>query len=70
MKAEYDFSNGTKNPYVKALKKQITIRIGGDTVEYFKELSGETGIPYQTLMDMFLTDCANKKMKPEIKWNK
>ena len=68
MKKEYDFSNSIKNPYTKKLKKQISIRIENDTVEYFKQLASETGIPYQNLMNMFLRECAEKNMKPNISW--
>lgn len=68
MKKEYDFSNSIKNPYTKKLKKQISIRIENDTVEYFKQLASETGIPYQNLMNMFLRECAEKNMKPSIRW--
>jgi predicted DNA binding CopG/RHH family protein len=59
MRKEYDFSQmtGKKNPYARRLKKQVTIRLGGETIEYFKEMSDATGIPYQA--DQFpLTDCA------------
>jgi len=68
MKKEYDFSQSIKNPYIKKLKKQISIRIENDTVEYFKELALKTGIPYQNLMNMFLRECAEKNMKPNILW--
>ncbi len=68
MKKEYDFSQSVKNPYVKKLKKQISIRIENDTVEYFKKLALKTGIPYQNLMNMFLRECAEKNMKPDIQW--
>ncbi|MBK8944076.1 MAG: BrnA antitoxin family protein [Ignavibacteriae bacterium] len=68
MKKEYDFSNSIKNPYSKKLKKQISIRIEDDTVEYFKKLSTEIGIPYQNLMNMYLRECADKNMKPNINW--
>lgn len=68
MKKEYDFSSSVKNPYVKKLKKQISIRIENDTVEYFKELSAEIGIPYQNLMNLFLRNCAENNMKPNILW--
>ena len=68
MKKEYDFSNSIKNPYIKKLKKQISIRVEKDTIEYFKQLSIELGIPYQNLMNMFLSDCANKNMRPKIRW--
>lgn len=68
MKKEYDFSNSIKNPYTKKLKKQISIRLEKDTIEYFKVLSAEIGIPYQNLMNMFLRECAQKNMKPNIHW--
>lgn len=68
MKKEYDFSNSIKNPYRKKLKKQISIRVEKETIEYFKQLSIELGIPYQNLMNMFLSDCANKNMRPNIQW--
>lgn len=68
MKKEYDFSNSIKNPYIKKLKKQISIRVEKDTIEYFKQLSIELGIPYQNLMNMFLSDCANKNLRPNILW--
>jgi len=68
MKKEYDFSKSVNNPYTKKLKKQISIRIENDTVEYFKELASKTGIPYQNLMNMFLHECAEKNMKPNIQW--
>ena len=59
---------GRKNPYVKQLKKQITIRLGVDVIEYFKGLSKETGIPYQNLINLYLRDCANSNRRPELKW--
>ena len=69
MKAEYDFSGSIKNPYVKKLKKQITIRLENDTINYFKNLATETDIPYQKLINLFLNDCAINKKKPNITWN-
>ena len=68
MKKEYDFSNSIKNPYIKKLKKQISLRVEKDTIEYFKQLSIELGIPYQNLMNMFLSDCASKNLRPKIQW--
>ena len=70
MKNEYDFSNSIKNPYAKKLKKQITIRLEKETIEYFKKLASETDIPYQKLINLFLRDCAEHKMKPTISWVK
>ncbi len=68
MKKEYDFSKSTINPYVKKLKKQISIRLENDTVEYFKKLASETDISYQNLMNMYLRECAKKNRKPQIHW--
>ncbi len=70
MKKEYDFSKlkGRKNPYAKRLKKQITIRVGVDVLEYFKELAEETGIPYQNLINLYLRDCVISKKRPSLKW--
>jgi len=68
MRSEYDFSRSVKNPYARKLKKQITIRLESETIEYFKQLAAETDIPYQKLINMFLRDCAKKKVKPSINW--
>ena len=69
MRKEYDFSNSVKNPYAKKLKKQISIKIEVDTIDYFKQLSAKVGIPYQNLINSYLTDCANKKIEPKLSWN-
>jgi len=70
MRKEYDFSKlkGQKNPYAKELKKQITIRVGVDILEYFKQLAAETGIPYQHLINLYLRDCVISGRKPSLKW--
>ena len=68
MRKEYDFSDSTKNPYLRKLKKQISIRLDVDAIEYFKELSIETGIPYQNLINLYLSDCASRRLQPEIIW--
>ncbi len=68
MKKEYNFSKSIKNPYAKKVKKQISIRIEKDTVEYFKKLAAEIDIPYQNLMNMYLMECAEKKIRPNIQW--
>lgn len=70
MKKEYDFSNAKSNPYASQLKKTITIRIDEECISYFKALAEETGLPYQSLINLFLKDCAVNKRKPDIKWNK
>jgi len=70
MKAHYDFSKmkGRKNPYVKFLKQPITMRLDRDSVEYFKSLAEETSIPYQTLINLYLRDCAINHRKLKMKW--
>ncbi len=68
MRKEYDFSKSKKNPYSKKLKKQITIRIDEGTIDYFKNLSEDTGIPYQNLINLYLTDCAVHNKKLEMNW--
>lgn len=68
MRKEYDFSRSKKNPYAKMLKKQITIRIEEETIDYFKDLAAESGISYQNLINLFLRDCADSKKKPILKW--
>ena len=69
MRDEYDFSNAVKNPYINRLKRPITININNSTIDYFKDLSKETGIPYQVLINMYLTDCVVNKKRPDISWN-
>ena len=68
MKKEYDFSEARKNPYADRVKQQITINLNQSTIQYFKDLAEETGLPYQTLINLYLTECADKKRKPEISW--
>jgi uncharacterized protein (DUF4415 family) len=70
MKKEYDFSKlkGRKNPYAKRLKKQVTIRMGVDIIDYFKAMSEETGIPYQKLINLYLRDCVEHHRKLNMKW--
>lgn len=69
MREEYDFSNAQRNPYAKRIKKQITINIDSTTIDYFKEQSEEFGIPYQTLINLYLSDCAAKKKRLQLSWN-
>ncbi|GJD20374.1 hypothetical protein RIVM261_053300 [Rivularia sp. IAM M-261] len=68
MKEEYDFSESIKNPYAKKLKKPVTIRLEDDVVNYFKSLTEETGIPYQSLINLYLQDCVRTKRKPLLEW--
>jgi uncharacterized protein (DUF4415 family) len=69
LKKHYDFSNAKRNPYARRLKRQVTIRIDQDTLGYFGALAEDMGIPYQTLINLYLRDCAARKKKPSIKWN-
>ncbi len=71
MREEYDIKNlnPRKNPYSDKLKSQITIDVDNNTIDFFKNLSSDTGIPYQTLINLYLTDCANNKRKLNISWS-
>lgn len=71
MRGEYDIKNlnPRKNPYSNRLKRPITINVNNDTIDYFKEKSKKSGIPYQTLINLYLTDCAEKKRELVIEWN-
>jgi hypothetical protein len=68
MRSEYDFSQSRKNPYAKHLKRQITIRLDAASVDYFKRMAAEVGMPYQNLINLFLRDCAMRKRKLAIAW--
>jgi uncharacterized protein (DUF4415 family) len=64
MKKQYDFSGAVRNPYARRLKRQLTIRVDEETIDYFQTLSLEMSLPYQTLMNMYLRDCAEARMRP------
>ena len=68
MRKHYDFSKARRNPYAKQLKQQITIRLDKATIEYFKNLSEESEIPSQTLINLYLRDCASKGRKLSMRW--
>ena len=70
MKAEYDFSKmrSRKNPYASKLKKPVTMRLSEDVIEYFKGMAQEAGVPYQSLINLYLRDCLAHKRKLQIKW--
>jgi uncharacterized protein (DUF4415 family) len=70
MKREYDLyrMKARKNPYAKRLKRQITIRLDNETIKYFKELAKETGFSYQTLINLYLKDCAENNKKIKVQW--
>jgi uncharacterized protein (DUF4415 family) len=68
MRKNYDFSKAKRNPYARRLKKQVTIRLDLDTVQYFRDLAVETGIPYQTLINLYLRECASNGRKLSNIW--
>lgn len=68
MRKDYDFSAATKNPYAAQLKKQITIRLDEDSITYFKAISEDVGIPYQSLINLYLRDCAASRRKLNLDW--
>ncbi len=70
MKAEYDFSKmkSRKNPYASKLKKPVTIRLGEDVIDYFKRMAEETGIPYQSLINLYLRDCVAQHRELDLSW--
>lgn len=70
MRAEYDFSKmkSRKNPYASKLKKPITMRVSEDVIEYFKEMAEENGVPYQSLINLYLRDCVANHRKIDISW--
>ena len=68
MRAQYDFSKARKNPYAKRLKERVTIRLDAPTVGYFKELAEEVDLPYQTLINLYLRDCAESKRRLRLGW--
>ena len=68
MRKEYDFSRSEKNPYPARLKKQVTIRLDSDTLDYFKKLAEAAALPYQTLINLYLRDCAAKRKQLRLDW--
>lgn len=70
MRADYDFSNGIKNPYADKLKKQITIRLDDEVINYFKNMAEETGMPYQNIINYYLKDCVKEKRHLEVTFPK
>ncbi len=68
LEKEFDFSKAVKNPYAKKLHKKITMNVDADALEYFKIQSTASGIPYQTLINLYLVDCANSNKKLEMTW--
>lgn len=68
MRKEYDFSKAKRNPYAKYFKKQVTIRLDETTISYFKKMADELGMPYQTLINLYLRDCASTGRRLSINW--
>jgi uncharacterized protein (DUF4415 family) len=68
MRNDYDFSKGKQNPYARRLKRQVTIRLDDETITYFKGLSDEVGVPYQTLINLYLRECAHSRKRLSIAW--
>ena len=68
MRKEYDLSKGRRNPYAARLKRQVTIRLDEQTIKYFKGLARESGIPYQTLINLYLRDCAATQKRLSMAW--
>lgn len=68
MRKQYDFSSSRKNPYAAQLKKPVTIRLDEDSIVYFKSMSEETGIPYQSLINLYLRECASSGKKLSLAW--
>lgn len=68
MRDHYDFSDSKPNPYAKRIKKQITIRLDSDTVDYFKGMAEDKGIPYQSLINLYLRDCASSHRELQTTW--
>lgn len=69
MRKEYDFTAAKKNPYAAQLKKQITIRLDEESIGYFKAISQDAGIPYQSLINLYLRDCAATRRKLNLNWS-
>ena len=72
MEKEYDLSKMKKrrNPYAKQLKKQVTLRLRPDVIDYFKEMAEETGVPYQSLINLYLRDCVSQHREIDLSWQK
>jgi predicted DNA binding CopG/RHH family protein len=66
MRDNYDFTDSVKKPYTKKLKKQVTIRLAEETISYFKGLAADKGLPYQSLINLYLRDCAQSRR--DLKW--
>ena len=68
MRKEYDFSKAKSNPYVKKLRKQVSLKLDLDTIAYFKKQADETGVAYQNLINLYLSDCVVNSKQINITW--
>ena len=68
MKSNYDFSKGVKNPYAKRLKRQLTLKLDEETISYFRKMADDLSIPYQTLINMYLRECADSGKRLRLHW--
>ncbi len=70
MKTEYDLSKmkSRKNPYAAKLKKSVTMRLSEDVIDYFKQMADEKGVPYQSLINLYLRDCVSNHRKIDVSW--
>ena len=70
MKNEYDFSKmrSRRNQYASMLKKPVTMRLSEDVIDYFKGMATEAGVPYQSLINLYLRDCLAHNRRIEIRW--
>ena len=68
MRKQYDFSKSKKNPYAGKLKKQITLRLDEEAIDYFKSISRDVGIPYQSLINLYLRECATSNRRLNLQW--
>lgn len=68
MREHYDFSKGKKNPYAAKLRKPVTIRVPESVIQHFKDMSEETGLPYQNLINLYLAECVDKNRRLKLNW--
>ena len=68
MRDEYDFSKARPSPYAKQLKRSVTIRLDESTIEYFQALAADLEVPYQTLINSYLRECATQQRRPSMRW--
>lgn len=68
MRKHYDFSQAKPNPYAKRLKREVTVQLDEETVEYFEALAAETGIPARTLINLYLRECAASRKRLALRW--